>query len=420
MRPIRWTAALLSVAAIAVSACSSSATSSGSASGGAASAGASSAGGSSAGAAAASKATGSPYNIGIVCSCSGTNAATITMFSNMIEAWSASVNAAGGINNHPVQLFKADDAQNPGTALSAVTKMVTQDHVIAIIDDSNVDASFGSYISSAKVPVVGGNLDSDLYATNPYFFTAGGTTDGIPPGIVAAAKTAKVSKLGVMYCQGVPICAELPPVLQKLGAPQGVNISYSGAIASAAPNYTAPCLASQQSGANGVFVANGPPQTLAVVESCAAQGYKPTYIAAENSLANSLLGNSAINGAVGELTNLAATDTANPEIAAMNQALNTYKPGLTSSATYNPGATMMWAAGLLFQAAAKAGNLGASPTPADVLTGLYALKGETLGGLTAPLTFKQGKPTSLPCWFYFQVKDGKFATLGTSYTCAPA
>ena len=48
------------------------------------------------------------------------------------------------------------------------------------------------------------------------------------------------------------------------------------------------------------------------------------------------------------------------------------------------------------------------------------LKGETLGGLTAPLTFKQGKPTSLPCWFYFQVKDGKFATLGTSYTCASA
>ena len=416
MRPIRWAAALLGVAVLAVSACSSA--SSGTSSSGATAGGAGSAGAGSNSASAASKATGSPYNIGVICSCSGTNAATLTMFSNMIVAWSDSVNAAGGINGHPVQLFTSDDSQNPGTALSAVTKMVTQDHVIAIIDDSNVDAAFGSYISSAKVPVVGGNLDSDLYASNPYFFTAGGTTDGIPPGIVAAAKTAKVDKLGVMYCQGVPICAELPPVLQKLGTPEGVNISYSGAIASAAPNYTAPCLAAEQSGANGVFVANGPPQTLAVVESCAAQGYKPTYIAAENSLANSLLGNSAINGAVGELTNLAATDTSNPAIAAMVQALNTYKPGLTSSAEYNPGATMMWAAGLLFQAAAKAGNLGNNPTPADVLTGLYALKGETLGGLTAPLTFTKGKATSLPCWFYFQVKDGKFATLGTTYTCA--
>lgn len=413
MRPIRWAAALLGVAALAVSACSSSATS-----GSAGSAGATSGGAASGGAAATSKATGSPYNIGVICSCSGTNAATITIMSNILDAWSASVNAAGGVGGHPVQLIQADDSQNPGTALSAVTKMVQQDHVIAIIDDSNVDAAFGSYVSSAKVPVIGGNLDSDLFASNPYFFTAGGTTDGIPPGIVAAAKTAKVNKLGVMYCQGVPICAELPPVLQKIGAPHGVNISYSGAIASAAPNYTAPCIAAQQSGANGVFVANGPPQTLAVVESCAAQGYKPTYIAAENSLSNSLLGNPAINGAVGEITNLSATDTANPEIAAMNQALNTFKPGLLTSAEFNPGSSMVWAAGLLFQAAAKAGHLGDNPTPAQVLDGLYALKGETLGGLTAPLTFKQGKPTSLPCWFYFQVKDGKFATLGSNYTCA--
>ena len=404
IRQIRWAAAPLLLAVLALSACSSNATS----------------GGSTATGTSANKATGSPYKLGVICSCSGSNAASITTMTNIVSAWSSAVNAAGGIANHPIQLFTADDSQNPGTALTAVTKMVQQDHVIALVDLSNVDSSFGSYIASEQVPVVGGNLDSDLFASNPDFFTAGGTTDGIPPGIVAAAKTAKVSKLGVMYCQGVPICAELPPVLQKLGAPQGVNISYSGAIPSAAPNYTAPCLASQQSGANGVFVANGPPQTLAVVESCAAQGYKPTYIAAENSLANSLLGNSAINGAVGELTNLAATDTANPEIAAMVQALNTYKPGLTTSAEYNPGATMMWAAGLLFQAAAKAGNLGDNPTPANVLTGLYALKGETLGGLTAPLTFKQGKPTSLPCWFYFQVKDGKFATLGTSYTCASA
>jgi branched-chain amino acid transport system substrate-binding protein len=402
MRPIRWAAALLVVVVLALSACSSGTTS----------------GGSTASGTPVDKATGSPYKLGVICSCSGSNAASITTMTNIISAWSSAVNAAGGIANHPIQLVTADDSQNPGTALSAVTKMVQQDHVIAIVDLSNVDSSFGTYVASEHVPVVGGNLDSDLYASNPYFFTAGGTTDGIPPGIVAAAKTAKVDKLGVMYCQGVPICAELPPVLQKLGTPEGVNISYSGAIASAAPNYTAPCLAAEQSGANGVFVANGPPQTLAVVESCAAQGYKPTYIAAENSLANSLLGNSAINGAVGELTNLSATDTANPEIAAMDQALNTYKPGLTSSAEYNPGASMMWAAGLLFQAAAKAGNLGDNPTPADVLNGLYALKGETLGGLTAPLTFTKGKATSLPCWFYFQVKDSKFATLGTTYTCA--
>ena len=167
-----------------------------------------------------------------------------------------------------------------------------------------------------------------------------------------------------------------------------------------------------------MFIASGAPQTLAVAQSCTAQGYKPTYIAAENSLSNSSLAQPAINGAVGEITNLSATDMANPEIQAMYKALNTFKPGLVSSAEFNPGASMVWAAGVLFQAAAEAGHLGDNPTPAGMLDGLYALKGETLGGLTAPLTFTRGKPTSLPCWFYFQVKDGKFTTLGTTPACA--
>jgi branched-chain amino acid transport system substrate-binding protein len=338
---------------------------------------------------------------------------------SIFTAWSESVNADGGIANHPVQLFTSDDSQNPGTALSAVTKMVQQDHVIAVVDFSNVDSAFASYITSAKVPVVGGNLDSDLFAQNPYFFTAGGTADGIPAGIVAAAKKAKVNKLGVMYCSGVPICAQLPPVLKQIGGPAGVGVSYSGAIANAAPNYTAPCLAAEQSGANGLFIASGPPQTLAVAESCTAQGYKPTYIAAESSLANSVLSNPDIDGAVGEITNLSSSDTSNAEIRAMRQAIQTFKPGLLTSAQFSPGSSMAWAAGLLFQAAAQAGHLGADPTPAQVVDGLYALKNETLGGLTAPLTFKQGKPTSVPCWFYYQVSNGQFTTpFGSSATCA--
>ncbi len=403
MRPIRWAAALLVVIVLALSACSSSGTSSGSTASGAA----------------ADKATGSPYKLGVICSCSGSNAASITTMTNIISAWSSAVNAAGGIANHPIQLFTADDSQNPGTALSAVTKMVQQDHVIAIVDLSNVDSSFGTYVASEHVPVVGGNLDSDLFASNPDFFTAGGTSDAIPAGIVAAAKTAKVDKLGVLYCSGVPICAELPPVLKQIGGPAGVSVSYSGAIPNAAPNYTAPCLAAQQSGANGLFVASGPPQTLAVAQSCIAQGYKPVYIAAESSLANSLLSNPAIDGAVGEITNLPASDTSNPQIKAMDQALNTFKPGLLDSAEFSAGSSMVWAAGMLFEAAAQAGHLGDSPTPAGVLAGLYALKGETLGGLTAPLTFTKDKPTSLKCWFYYQVKDGKFTNpFGVIPTCA--
>jgi len=103
MRPIRWAAALLLLAVLALSACSSSATS----------------GGSTATGTSADKATGSPYKLGVICSCSGSNAASITTMTNIVSAWSSSVNAAGGIANHPVQLFTADDSL-PGTPIQAM------------------------------------------------------------------------------------------------------------------------------------------------------------------------------------------------------------------------------------------------------------------------------------------------------------
>ena len=72
MRPIRWAAVLLGAAVLAVSACSSSATSGGTASGSAA---------------ATNKASGSPYKIGVICSCSGSNAASLTLMTNIVFAW---------------------------------------------------------------------------------------------------------------------------------------------------------------------------------------------------------------------------------------------------------------------------------------------------------------------------------------------
>jgi hypothetical protein len=43
---------------------------------------------------------------------------------------------------------------------------------------------------------------------------------------------------------------------------------------------------------------------------------------------------------------------------------------------------------------------------------MYALpQGTTLGGLTPPLHFKKGKPTSNACFFYMGIKNGKFIEL---------
>jgi branched-chain amino acid transport system substrate-binding protein len=54
---------------------------------------------------------------------------------------------------------------------------------------------------------------------------------------------------------------------------------------------------------------------------------------------------------------------------------------------------------------------------AEVLKGLYALKGNTLGGLTVPLTFTKGKPHSITCWFTTRIQNGVPKLVSTKDTC---
>jgi branched-chain amino acid transport system substrate-binding protein len=50
-----------------------------------------------------------------------------------------------------------------------------------------------------------------------------------------------------------------------------------------------------------------------------------------------------------------------------------------------------WTAAKLFEAGVRAGGTAGPVTVASVLAGLYTFKNETLGGLTAPLTFTVGQ-----------------------------
>jgi branched-chain amino acid transport system substrate-binding protein len=64
-------------------------------------------------------------------------------------------------------------------------------------------------------------------------------------------------------------------------------------------------------------------------------------------------------------------------------------------------------AGKLFEAAVKAWG-SSDVTSASILVGLYKLKDETLGGLAAPLSYAEGKPHAVTCYFAVGIKDGQF------------
>ena len=105
----------------------------------------------------------------------------------------------------------------------------------------------------------------------------------------------------------------------------------------------------------------------------------------------------------------------------MNAAFDKYYPGMRSSSTYQEAYASMWASGLLFADAAKAGGLGANgttPTSAQLIKGLESLHGDTLDGMAPSLTFTAGQPHPIHCWFEALMKNGK-ASLpnGTATTC---
>ena len=124
------------------------------------------------------------------------------------KAWAQWVNGNGGINGHKVNLINKDDSFNPGTSLTEVKTMVQEDHAIAIVDGSDVDASWADYVKQENVPVIGAESSSEPFFTNSDFYAEGQTEDQLFASIVGAAKKVKAKNMALFYCAEAATCQE--------------------------------------------------------------------------------------------------------------------------------------------------------------------------------------------------------------------
>ena len=396
-------AALLVLAlAAALAACGSSSSSSSSAS---------SVGSASNAAATVAKTSGPAFNLGAICSCSGAQAAALANLKAVSQSWADSVNAAGGVNGHPVNLTVLDDGGNPATALQDVKQLVESNHVQAIVSDGSLaDNSWASYIAGKGVPVIGGLNPSVPFITNPDFFATGTTLPVETVGAAALAKAAGKKTLGAMYCSETPLCAQVVPLAKGAAALSGLGFT-AEAVSQTAPSYTAPCLALKSKGVDALFIAANASVVQRIVDACAQLGYKPTVVNETATAGSNWLQDSNFDGAVLSSSNPGYTDSANPGVAAFLAALKKYAPSVQGSTTFSYDTIYPWIAGKLFEAAAKAGNLTPSSTPAQVKQALYKVNGTTLDGLAPPLTITAGKPVFTACYFGSTLKSGGYAPL---------
>jgi branched-chain amino acid transport system substrate-binding protein len=364
--------------------------------------------------------SGPAITLGTICSCSGPHAASFSNNGKVVKAWASSVNAAGGLNGHPVKVIMHDDAGDPARALEAAKQLVA-DHVIAIVGEtSTADQAFASYVTAAGIPVVGG-LDAEApFLTNPDFYPSGTQILVTTVSQGALAKAAGKTHLGIAYCAESPVCAQIDPLGKAAAALYGLKYS-SQKISATAPSYAAPCLQFKNAGVDALYVVDDSAIVTRFVDACAQQGYKPLVVAEGASFEPAALKDPTQDGSLATAQNANPYDTSLPAVAAFQAALKKYVPGVVGGPSFSFSLMFPWAGAELFETAAKASGLTPSSTPADVKKGLYALRNETLGGLAPPLTFTPGKPAFVPCYFTEKIQGGTVAsTNGDKPVCLGA
>lgn len=356
--------------------------------------------------------SGDPIKIGHICSCSGVGAAISGKGIEVMQVWVDSVNDAGGINGHPVELYAEDVGYSPEKALSAAKKLVEQDGVVAFVGGVNtLTAAYREYVEGKGIPVVGGYSYEAAYASSPNFFISG---TGVGAGTVAQdlqIADAGLEKLGVMYCAEVPACAEIKAFSEKTAPLAELEIT-SASISATQPNYTAQCNAFKDEGVDALFIGHSADVLVRVVDDCAKLGFEPTFVGLGVSFTTDLAENPAFEGSLWLLTNANIWDESVPGVERLRAAVEKYNPELLDDPGFtNSTVNGAWVPGLLFEAASDAaGGFTPETTPAEIIAGLKKVKDEDLEGMAPPLTFTDGVPANPTCYFEAHLSDGQLVS----------
>jgi branched-chain amino acid transport system substrate-binding protein len=337
-----------------------------------------------------------------------------------VNYWVKSMNAAGGINGHPVEVEVQDDAGDPAKSLDLDKSMVQNDHVIGFVGNqfpTTVQAS-APYLLQHQIPLVGGESSTNFWFTNPMFFpvSSGQTVIGVGMGETAASQ--KIANTALWVCNlGAPCTSNGDPVGAGL-TEAGVRIVNHQTISLTQSTYQANCLAAQHSGAQAIASISDPATYEEIFQSCMRVGYKPTYLFYQDQMSEQFTSVPGIKAAGVMVSFPWFLKSGSPALEEWAKAT----AGIPAS-DLGPTAANLWSSLKVVEAALQAGvPRGGTPSTADLLKGLYSLKGETAGGLTPPLTYTPGKPAPQgTCWFEFTLENQTFAAPnGIKPTCDPS
>lgn len=360
----------------------------------------------------------SPVNIASVGTYSGPAASTLKPILDGGQLWVKYINAKGGLNGHPVKLAVYDDGGDPARHRAQVQDAVENRKVVAFFVNAEALTGQGSndYIKSHRVPVVGVDGGWDFPYKNPMYFLQ--HPSGASQYLTFVLSTAewlvpaKKTKLAILDCQEAQGCTDTDRIWKERAKALGLDLVYSGRASVAQPDFTAECLAARNAGADAFFILMDGNSVTRVANSCSRQGYKPQYALAGSVVLDRHQTDPNLEGAVSSSTVMPYFRTGTPASDEFQQAFKSFGTGLQ----YGVGMVLGWASGKLLE---KAGaQLTEPPTSESLLRGLWSVKNDTLGGITYPVTFEEGKPPSRQsCWFRIQVKNKAWTSPDFNQSC---
>jgi branched-chain amino acid transport system substrate-binding protein len=332
------------------------------------------------------------------------------------KAWSADVNARGGLAGHPVKLLFGDDGGDPAAALAIAKRMVEQDKVVAFIGTYLVTTTpaVTPYLEQVGVPMIGGPGGNEIEDHSPMVFNPQiGSDEALGHAIhLAVTSQSDKRKMAILYCREASSCKQQRDRALQFASLYGMTIVYEAQVSIAQPDFTAEVISARNAGAEIVTMLTDEQTIVRVARSAHRQGWSPVVTGTYTANAEVMQQPDA-EGVLG----MAATVPyrSSPAMRPYLDAVARYVP---DGALGGYGATA-WVQDKLIERL-SAGFADRNPTTADYLDALYALKGETIGGLVPPITFNKGPHAHVNmCGFPIKVVNAKLtAPLGENYVCA--
>ncbi|MGH9137975.1 MAG: ABC transporter substrate-binding protein [Acidimicrobiales bacterium] len=364
---------------------------------------------------AAGAASGAPIRLGSVGTFSGPIGALLEAGRQGILVWASWVNAHGGINGHPVEVVVADDQNDPSQHQAAIRDMVEQQGVVAIINNLGPFTSTAAvqYLEQNQIPVIGGDAVSPAWTDSPVFFPASSNFDAFIGALATQAHLLGPGNLGILACAESSFCTVGTNVVSEYAQRyEDIPVTYTAQITLTAPDYTAECLAAEGNDVQYLIIGADAATIGRIATSCARQGYNPIYGVPSLTAVPALAENPAITRLFSGQGFVPWFSSEVPAIAEYQEAMATYGGGAAPS---SPSAGA-WVAGKLLEAAAS--RITGDVTSQALLDALNSLSGDTLGGLTVPLTFGPTPRIQPDCFFWVEIDGGQWvAPRGSQQVC---